>query len=160
MASTIVSNEANFIIVYGICRPQRGYNPLNRLLITLVDSDYLVVHCRRNSPARAFLADNSGNATKSALDIGRNSSLHTHLDGLKGAESHICNELCRCTSRQIERSLPSSSSFFSNQIAIKLLEVFVSSVFECTLGLCGSSLSALLFCLFYFIFFFFFFFIF
>lgn len=124
--------------MYGICRPHRGYSPLKRLHLASVPWQLFFAKKKKKahySPASAFLGNNTRNTAEGSLDFGWDGGLHAHLDSLKWAEGNIRDELRRRTSRQVKGSLPASCSVLSDKVAVELLEEFIATVLECTLGL-------------------------
>jgi hypothetical protein len=87
------------------------------------------------SPGSSFLRNYARNSTKSRPEVGRNSRLHADLDSFKGAKSNVSNQLCRRTGSQIQRRLPSLRILRADKVAVELLEVFITAVFERSLGL-------------------------
>lgn len=86
-------------------------------------------------PCPAFFASNIGNSAEGSSVRGGNASLHSHLNRLEWTECNIRNKFSGSTGGQVHGSLPARGPFFSDKVAVELLEVFITTVFECTLGL-------------------------
>jgi hypothetical protein len=91
-----------------------------------------------NSPSIALFRNHGRNPTECAPELGRDGGLRAHLDRLKGTQSNVGDQLSRSTAGQIDGSLVLLGIFRTDEVAVELFEVFVSTVFERSLGLCGS----------------------
>ena len=93
------------------------------------------VLCGDGLPGYTLLGDDRGNTAECASEIRRNGGLHAHLDRLEWAEGDVGDQFGGSTGGQIERGFPFGGILLSNEIAVELLEVLVSTIFECSLGL-------------------------
>lgn len=82
----------------------------------------------------AFSSCDGAQAVECTRILGRDSTLHPNLDGLKGAERDIGQKLGRSRGRQVQRSLVLVSRLGASNVGVGLLEVFIPAVLERTLS--------------------------
>lgn len=86
-------------------------------------------------PGNTLLGDDRGNTAECTTEIRRNGGLHAHLDRLEWAEGDVGDQLGGSTGDKVKRGLPFGGTLLSDEIAVELLEVLVSAILECSLGL-------------------------
>lgn len=82
----------------------------------------------------AFFASNCVDSVECACIRVGNCALHSHLDGFKRAKGHIGQKFGRGRGGQIDGSLVVVCSFWSSHVAVSLLEVFIPTILESSLG--------------------------
>lgn len=82
----------------------------------------------------ALLGGNGADAMECALVWVRHASLHPYLDGFKGTQSNVCEELSRRRGDEIESSLVLVSRLRTCEVRVRFLEVFIEAILEGTLG--------------------------
>ena len=85
-------------------------------------------------PSIALCGYNLGQAIECAGSKWWDGGLHADLDSLERAESNVGEELGRRRGTQVKPCLVLVRILLTSEVGIRLLEVFITTVLECTLG--------------------------
>lgn len=86
-------------------------------------------------PRRSLLRNDGRYSAKRRAELGWNRRLRPDFHCLEWAERNVGDQLGRSTGSQVQSRLVTVRIFNSNKVTVELLEVFVSSILERSLGL-------------------------